>query len=301
MDYEKSIKIPNKESFDVLVIEPNNIKDREWSHVDYLHNLANDSFCHYTKTDPNEYLNKLYEYLKGDTFHEPNIKVELISEEPDYITEIMYIELDHVQDKLPDSELNEFATLLNINGDKIYGNAVLCRTYISNDNDDMYFDNLTPDKIYTLLHRRANTAIVTYDSDTEEYKEEIIFGPLELFSDNFFNEKKFTIKKLELPFLRHNINIWYSEDKYGNLDVCGDLLPDECRVDKMIMFSMWTDEYRDSFTLNEFNKIKTLSKKLSSYLVPEELNNDDKDAIGRPIIKNKYKILNFVYKTFNLN
>ncbi len=292
---EKLIKIPNNDSFDVLVIEPNHIRDRDWSHVDYLYNLANDTFCHYKKTNPTEYLTQVYEYLKGDSYIEPNIKVELIAEEPEYITEIMYIELDHVHDKLPDSELNEFATLLNINGDKIYGNALLCRTYISNETDDMYFDNVTPDKIHTLLHRRANTSVVIYDSDTEEYKEEVVFGPLEVFSDNFFSEKKYAITKTELPFLRHNINIWYSEDKYGNLDVCGNLLPDECRVDKMIMFSMWTDEYRDSFTLNEFNKIKTLSKKLSNYLVPEDLDKDDKDAMGRPIIKNKYKILHKVY------
>lgn len=291
------IKMPNNKPFDILVIEPNKISERDWSHVDYLYNLANDNFCHYKKTNPDEYLTKLYEYLKGDTYIEPNIKVELIAEEPEYITEILYIELDHVQDKLPDSELNEFATLLNNNGDKIYGNAVLCRTYISNDTDDMYFDSLNSDKIHTLLYRRANTAIVTYDSDTEEYKEEIIFGPLELFADNFFSEKKFAVKKLELPFLRHNINIWYTEDKYGNLDVCGNLLPDECRIDKMIMFSMWTDEYRDSFTLEEFNRIKILSKKLTSYLVPEEHDKDEKDAMGRPIIKNKYKILNKVYKS----
>ncbi len=293
---EKLVKIPNNKSFNLLVIEPNHIRDREWSHVDYLFSLANDKFCNYKETDPNEYFNKIYEYLKGETYIEPNIKVELISEEPEYITEIMYIELEHVHNKLPDSELNEFATLLNINGDKIYGNALLCRTYISNDTDEMYFDSITPDKVHNLLYRRANTKIVIYDSDTEEYKEEIIFGPLELFSDNFFNEKKYAIKKIELPFLRHNINIWYSEDKYGNLDVCGNLLPDECRVDKMIIFSMWTNDYRDSFTLNEFNQIKVLSKKLSSYLVPEELDKDDKDEMGRPIIKNKYKILHKVFK-----
>jgi hypothetical protein len=149
-----------------------------------------------------------------------------------------------------------------------------------------------------MLYCRANTKIITFDSDEEKYNEFSLFGPLDIFSDNFFGENRFNIKKLELAFLKHNLNIWYTEDKYGNLDVAGNILPDTTRVDKMIVFSMWSDEYRDSLTLEEFNKIIYLSKKLDNYLVSEDYMKIEKDELGREIIKNKYKILNQFYKKY---
>ena len=41
--------------------------------------------------------------------------------------------------------------------------------------------------------------------------------------------------------------------------------------------------------MDEFNKIKFLSEKLEEYKIPEELDNDEKDDIGRLVIYNKYK------------
>ena len=37
--------------------------------------------------------------------------------------------------------------------------------------------------------------------------------------------------------------------------------------------------------MEEFNKIKFLSEKLENYKIPEELDNEDKDEIGRLLIK----------------
>ncbi len=289
----------NKEAFTALVITPNKIEDRNWASDTYLQDLTNDSFCKYVKVNPSteDYLNFLEESLDLKGFREynkeePYIKMQVIHESSDYVYEIMYFDMDQGPGKL----LNEFATLLNINNDKIIGNAVITRSFVSSTDDRMHLDNITPEIIQQMLFKRANTTVVIYDSDDEVYKETLVMGSMDEYAEIFFGEKKFQIKKLELPFLKHNINIWYTEDKYGNLDVCGNLLDETCRVDKMIVFSYWSDDIRDSFSLEEFKKIIHLSKKLTDYMTPYEYTTEEKDELGRNIIKNKYRVLNKIYE-----
>ena len=161
----------------------------------------------------------------------------------------------------------------------------------------MWYVDVTSKNLKEMLERRTNTTVITYDSDDEVYRETPIMGSLDQYAQVFFGEAQYTYKKIELPFLKHNINIWYSENKYGNLDVFGNLLPELSRVDKMIVFTMWSDNYRGSITLDEFNKIKFLSKILNKYTIPEEFEMETEwlDQINRPIIKNKYRILNTLY------
>ncbi len=290
---ENKVKMTNTTYFTLLVIEPNEIKDRDWSHPDYLSNLVNDKFCKYIQVHPNDYIQFIGTQLKVDTYKEPYIKVELIFEEKDYVTEMMYVELK--KDEEEKFQLNEFANLLNINQDKIFGTVIINRTFISSENNDMHLDDITPEKLQYSLYKRANTTVILYDSDNENFKEEDVFGPMDNYADNYFGEKKYNIKKLEVLFLKHVLNIWYTEDNYGINNIVGNLIPSNIKIDKMIIFSMWTEDYRDSIYLNEFNKIISLSKKLKDYIVPEELNKDETDSLGRNIIKNKYKILNLVY------
>ena len=85
------------------------------------------------------------------------------------------------------------------------------------------------------------------------------------------------------------------------MDVFGNVLDKNETVDKMIVFTMWTDNYRGNLTLDEFNKIKTLSKKINiDYKIPFELTEDSKDNMNRIIVKNKYRILNIIYSKYNL-
>ncbi len=291
---ENKVKMTNKEPFTLLVIEPNQIKDRDWSHINYLHDLVNDKFCHYLSVHPDDYINFIGEHLKVDKYYQPYIKVEVIFEEKDYITEIMYVEVKKEdEDKY---ELNEFANLLNVGEDKIFGSVIVNRTFISSINNDMHLDNITPEKLESSLYKRANTTVILYDSDTESFKEEDIFGPMDVFSEKFFEDKKYNIKKIELKFLQHNLFIWFTEDDYGTQDIIANLIPKNIKVDKMIVFSMWTEDYRDSLYLDEFKKIIKLSNKLTDFVTPAEYNKEEKDNIGRNIIKNKYKILELIYK-----
>ena len=61
---------------------------------------------------------------------------------------------------------------------------------------------------------------------------------------------------------------------------------------------MWTEHYRGNLSLDEFNKINFLSKKLNNYDVPSELNEESFDNLKRVIVKNKYRILNTIYKKY---
>ena len=54
-------------------------------------------------------------------------------------------------------------------------------------------------------------------------------------------------------------------------------------------------KYRDSLYLSELNKIILLSKKLKDYTIPKEYLKEEKDNLGRDIVKNKYKILDMIY------
>jgi hypothetical protein len=292
---ENKVFMANVTNFGVLLITPNEIKHKDWASPNYLNELVNGDYCKYLKVHPNEYVKFIGENLLVQKYKNPNIKVQLIFEEKDYVTEIMYVDMEGENEEEHKQYSNEFAMLLNINEDKIYNNVIITRSFVSSDDDSMHLDDITPIKLENSFFKRANTTVVVYDSDNEEYKEDIVFGPLDVYAEVFFGEKKFNIKKIELPFLKHNLNIWYTEDKYGTLDVFGNILPDTVRVDKMIVFSMWSEDFRDSFHMEEFNKIKFLSKKLTDYDTPPEYNKEEKDSLGRDIIKNKYKVLNSMY------
>lgn len=290
---ENKVKMTNTEHFTLLVIEPNQIKDRDWSHINYLVDLVNENFCQYIKVHPDDYIQFIGKYLQVEKYTEPYIKVQLIFEEKDYVTELMYVEVKKEDEE--NYQLNEFANLLNINQDKIFGNVIINRSYVSSNNDDMHLDDITPEKLHYSLHKRANTTVILYDSDNETFKEEELFGPMDVYADNYFGDKKYNIKKDEIFFFKHIINIWYTEDEYGINNVLGNLIPNNIKIDKMIVFSMWTEDYRDSLYLDDLNKIIFLSKKLENYITPEEYLKEEKDSLGRDIIKNKYKILNLMY------
>ena len=292
-----TVKLENTEPFKVIVITPNKIQHLDWKSSTYLHDLVNGEYNTTVSVNPEKYIETIGDILFIEKQKNPVIDTKVVSET--YISEKnnMLIEIMFVQheDDGDGEELNEFATLLDVSDTKIYGNAIVMCTLIANSENNMYFIDITHDILENMLYCRANTKVITYDADEEVYNEVEVFGPLDQFADDFFSENRYKIKKLELPFLKHNINVWYTEDKYGTLDTFGNILPDIARVDKMIVFSMWSDEYRHNFTMKEFEMIRYLSKKLERFDVPDEMMNEERDEIGRLIIKNKYKILHKFY------
>jgi hypothetical protein len=132
--------------------------------------------------------------------------------------------------------------------------------------------------------------VVTWNE--EKWTEERVSGDLNTFAKQFFDDEEY--EKIELGFLQHNINIWFTKP-YGNSStkICGSLLKKP--VERCIIFTMITEEYRGNITLDEVKKIIYLSDKLDNYMTPSHLLEEKNDSLNRKIINNKYKILDYLY------
>lgn len=296
-EINNNVRLQNTEPFKILIIKPNNIQNLDWKNPEYLKNLVNGEYCSYVSIEPSKYIEEISKIFIIDKQAHPVIDVKVIAElyvssEYNMIVEIMFVVHENDGDG---EEPNEFARLLDVYESNIFGTAIVMCTYISNNDNGMHLVDTTPELLQDMLYHRANNKIITYDADEESYLEVDIFGPMQDFADNFFSENKYRVKKMEIGFLKHNLNIWYTEDKYGTLDTFGNILPDTARVDKMIVFSMWGDNIRHNLTMNEFNMIRFLSKKLDNYMVSDDITQEEKDELGRTIVKNKYKILHKFY------
>jgi hypothetical protein len=178
------------------------------------------------------------------------VTTQVISEIPGYIYELIYI--DELTEN--DDVINNVASLLNTNGNKVYGNAFLMKTFIPSLSKSILITNTAILHIKEILDNRVKTIVVIYDG---EWSNKIVTGNLEEFANSFFDEE---YKRFETPFLLHNINIWYEECDGCSTKLCGKIL--ERPIYKCIWFTMITDEYRGSIYLDEVKKIIDVSNKM---------------------------------------
>jgi len=290
------IKLENKSDFKLLLIKANKIDKMTWTDPNYINDILNSDYVKEVTFSPGKFAEDLGTSLDVEKYELPDVKCNLFYEEPDYHYEILYIDLLPTYKKV---ELeNQFSLLLQNNGDNlIFGNALIMKTYVPvNDMNFMKISDINKDDIKRILEDRINTKVITFDNG--DYEEKKIIGSVEQFAETFFDEEdKYIIQKMELPFLRHNINIWFTKFEYGFEKVCGDLLK-HLVINKCIVFTLINDNIRGNISMDEFNKIKYLSEKLENYKVPEDLNEEEKDNIGRLLIKNKYRILDNVYNKY---
>jgi hypothetical protein len=288
--YLDKIVMENNDIFECLVIKPGTIKHISWLDLDYTEKLMNLDLFKLVKTNSSNFIEVLAINLEVNKYNisDLSVKTQIIGEEPYYLYEMLYIDLEKANNYNNNDNLNELASLININGDQIYSNAIIFKNYIPSLTDSMNLCTITKADLQRVLYDRVHTKIVIYDND--ELSEYRVVGDLNVFAESFFEGE--TFKKLEIPFLMHNINIWYTTSQYGNLNVCGNLI--ESPIDKCIWFSMKSDNYRGNITLDEVKKIISLSKVLSDYKTPSELLDEKNDSLGRKIIYNKYKVLDYI-------
>jgi len=279
-------------NFKCLVIKKGSIKSVSWTLPNYAEKLMELDLFESIDTNPENFPHTLGKYLELNNFKISNIDIknEIVAEEPYYLYELCYINLEKEKEYINDTNLNEMASLININGDQIYSNAILFRTHIPSLSNSMVFCNLEKTDLQRILHERVYTKIVIYD---EKWMEKQVVGDLNEFAEIFFDNN---FEKLELPFLMHNINIWYSVSQEGNNNLCGNLIDDS--IDKCIIFSMKSEEYRGNLTYDEVKKIIYLSTKMGIYQTPNELLEEKNDEFGRKIIYNKYKVLDYTYNKY---
>ena len=128
---KEEIKMENEEPFSFLIIKPNKIEKFNWKDPNYVKILLNLDIYDSKKTKPQDIMESIgqsLEIIKYDGFH---IESEIIADNSEYFYELLYLELPKTNKKAYDKLIkddNELASLLNINGDKIYGNAVLIKT-----------------------------------------------------------------------------------------------------------------------------------------------------------------------------
>lgn len=286
-----SLIMENNDNFDWMVIKTDNkmIDNISWIDPDYANKLLKLDIYESVTVNSKTFIELMAKHLEIEKYNIENMSIsnDIIGEEPNYLYELYYVDLkEHKKHHLKDN-LNTMANLLNTNGDTIYSNAIVFKNYLPSLSDSMTLATVTKQDISKLLHHRVYTKIVTFD---DEWKEQEIAGDLNLFATKFFDEEKF--KKYETGFLLHNVNIWYTVD-YGEMNVCGKLIKEP--IERCIIFTMKSDEYRGNITLTEVKKIIHLSNILNCYNPLKEHTEERIDKFGRKIINNKYKVLDSMY------
>ena len=284
---DNQLTFENNDNFDIILIKPENIDHLDWFHENYTLHLTELNCYETITTNKNNFLEIISSKLNLEKFKDkPGLEVttQVISEIPNYIYELIYI--DELTEK--DDVINNIASLLNTNGNKVYGNAILMKTFIPSLSKSILINNITISNIKEILDNRVKTNVVIYDG---EWSNKIVTGSLEEFAKSFFDEE---YKKFETPFLLHNINIWYEPCDGCSTKTCGKIL--ERPIYKCIWFTMITDEYRGSIYLDEVKKIIDVSNKMEfPFNAKKEWIDDEKDEFSRKVIKNKYKVLDLAH------
>ena len=293
----EKVNMENNETVECLVIKQGQIKNISWKDPNYINHILDLDYIESITLNSETFLNILAKKLEVDKFKVTNMsaKTEIVGEEPYYLYELTYIDLEDEKQYHTEDNINDLGNLISINGDKIYSNAILFRNHIPSLSDSMNLCNMTKEDLKRLLYKRAYNTIVIGDSFENKYIEDNIIGDLDVYAKKYFEEEPY--KKIELAFLMHNINIWYTSGLTEN-KICGNLINDKY-IDKCIWFTMKTDTYRDNLTLDEVKKIINLSLKLNNYQTPSEFTEENNDSLGRKIINNKYKVLDKIYHINN--
>lgn len=287
------IKFETKTSFDILVINgPNNVEQFNYNDKGYVNKLLDQDYVKIVNVNTENFLEKINDSLCINNFHEldRNVDTHIIYEKSGYVYEIMYLYAQH-KDTKTNKYFNNFGSMLRRNEEPIFGNVIILKSHLPNDSNSMNLVNMGKMDLFEILDSRVNTKVVIYQND--EFREDVIKGDLELNCQQLFEGEYF--KRIEIKFLLHNINIFYIADEYGD-EIAPKLIPD--KVETALFFTKIDDEFRGNLTLDEVKKIIELSNKLESFEVDEKDIEDEKDDLGRNIIKNKYKILNFVYNKY---
>jgi hypothetical protein len=247
---ETQLNFENNDNFNVVLIKPNSIDHLDWFHENYTQHILELKCYENINANKNSFLEIISEKLNLEKFRDKTgleVTTQVISEMPNIIYELIYI--DELTEK--DDIINNVASLLNTNGNKVYGNAILMKTNIPSLSKSILISNTYMNDIKNILDNRVKTNIVIYDG---EWSNKIVTGSLEDFAKSFFEEE---YKKFESPFLLHNINIWYEPCEGCSTKLFSNIL--ERPIYKCIWFTMITDEYRGSLYLDEVKKIIDVS------------------------------------------
>jgi hypothetical protein len=290
-NYIADIVAENDNLYKVLVIKPTSIEHLCWKDPNYAKQIIDlDIFdtILINKNNFSELVSISFDINKYTDVKNLTVKNEIIFEEPNYVYDLLYVDL--LKAPQHQTTINSVGSLLNINDEIVYSNALLFKNYIPTDSNEMSLCDMEKTDILHILNNRKENKIVIWE---DEWREDTIIGNIEQCAKRFFGED--TYEKIEIGFLSHNINVWYCIDKTKLIgqEIGGNIV--KGHIEKCFWFTMKTTEYRGNLTLDEVNKIIYLSKILTDYKTPTEYIEDSSDHLGRKIIYTKYKVLDLMY------
>jgi hypothetical protein len=288
------IKFETNESFEMMIISPNNIQSYDYNNPGYVTKLVNEDFIKIVQANSDDFMEKIAENFNIDDYdpEDRNIVTQVFYDKPEYFYEILFLDVRSKQNRIIEKE-NQFGSMINTKAEKIYGNAIVLKTNIPNNEDKkMVLEKMSKNDLFEILDSRANTKVVIFEDG--KLREEVVRGDMDVFCKNLFEEDYF--KKKELSFLYHNLNIWYLPSEFGN-EISNKLISG--KVEYAVFFTNICKEYRGNLTLDEVEKIIELSKSLENFGLQKRWIEEEKDSLDRRIIKNKYKVLEYAWREHN--
>jgi hypothetical protein len=290
-NYIADIVAENDNLYKVLVIKESSIDHLNWKDPNYSKQIIDlDVFdtVLINKDNFNELVSKSFDINKYADVKNLTVKNVVIYEEPNYVYELLYVDLLTAPEH--HAKINDVGSLLNINSEPVYSNALLFKNYIPSETNSMSLCDMEKIDILHILNNRKENKIVIWD---DEWREDSIIGDIDHYAKGFFGDESY--EKIEIGFLLHNINVWYCIDKTKLIgqEIGGNII--KGYIEKCFWFTMKSTEYRGNLSLDEVTKIIYLSKILTDYKTPSEYIEDSDDHLGRKIIYTKYKVLDLMY------
>jgi hypothetical protein len=287
---KEEIKMDNSANFLAMLIKPNEISNFDFNSTTYLEDIFKNNYEIF-EIEPDNFMETIGTKLKVNEYKIENkintVKNNVFHQDQNNLYEILFINFEK---QFQNNNVNELASLINIEGDQIYGSAIILKTSIPVENLEMKFVDIKLEDIINCLSIRKEPLAVIME-DGEYYEQRI--GDIDIFALKFFGDEYY--EKKELGILQHNLNLWYSKSDYG--EKLTNLV--NVKVDKCIFFSFQYQNYRCDLTLDEVKKLIKLADK-NIMTVEGKLLEEETDNIGRIINKNKFRILNITYNNINI-
>jgi hypothetical protein len=288
------------EKFNALLVKPFDTDNYDWANVDYIHSLLENKNCTnvHINYEKQLMLTDIAKYLEIEKYNDPYITPHIIGFDKDYTYEIIYSTFTPDKENIENIKHNSLGTIIDLQGKEIFGNFLLLKLKTPHTDYTSKYVDLNKKDIVDHLNKRVHTNVIIYEDN--EFREEPIPGDTETFAKVVFGDDYCRLKRIEIPFLKHNINIWYIIDEYGDKGVFGKLINENDKVFKGVIFTKITNELRGNLSLDEINKIIFLSNNLNDFILSDdnELVKHKKNNNNINIIKNKFRILETVYNIY---
>ncbi|ADO67394.1 hypothetical protein crov360 [Cafeteria roenbergensis virus] len=285
------IYLPSQKEFKFLLIKPADISNIRYDDPEYKHFICNLNIYEEITTTSSDFLDNMGKALK---VHEMKLRNKPFSLHTQYLgTTCAYlyelIHFDLMPDDLPVEIYNGVGNLLKNDYQHLFGNAIMIKTSVPIEEDDVELIDCTRTDLYNLLENRVKHIGVKIDDDNEigefDFYNE---GPSKFIEEFMINDHKF----IEKGFLLHNLQIYYTPGKKMDLiKLIGE------GYDQLLIMTKLTDHFYGNFMMTEFNDIKNLLGTECPLECPEEWKTPSAQVEtklkenNRRFIFNKYRAL----------